>query len=158
MHDLGTAEIGRKPQARPHAASSACGDAPTGRGLAGVRVLLVEDDAASRDALAFVLSAYGARVAGASDAREARRYFAESPPTVIVSDIGLPGEDGCAFLRWVRAQEGTAGHTLAIAISGFPAAEAAVSARAAGFDHFFAKPVDPLVLVRVINDASADSD
>lgn len=126
--------------------------------LTGVRILLVEDDAASRDALAFVLAAYGARVSSAADYDEACRRFSESGPDVIVSDIGLPGPDGCVFLGWVRAHEASSRRTPAIAISGFPPGETAVRARAAGFDQFLSKPVDPELLVQVVRAALGDCD
>ena len=71
--------------------------------LAGVRVLVVEDQEDTRDLLAAALGHSGAEVEPAGSAREALSALRRRPPDVLVCDIAMPGEDGYALLARVRA-------------------------------------------------------
>ena len=71
--------------------------------LAGVRVLLVEDDDDSRNLLSLVLGRYGAKVIPAASAAEALDSFQQTTPDIIISDIGMVEGDGYALLRKLRA-------------------------------------------------------
>jgi CheY-like chemotaxis protein len=74
-----------------------------------------------------------------------------APPDLIVSDIGMPGEDGYALIQRVRALDPAAGGAVpATALTGFAAVEDARRAVAAGFQHHLSKPVDPAALVELV--------
>src|SRR2546425_11298767 len=87
-------EAGRKSR------QPAGGHAPT---LEGVRVLLVEDDLNTRESLGTLLKQRGARVTATESAAEGLRALEREPPDVLVSDLGMPHEDGFALIRKVRA-------------------------------------------------------
>jgi CheY-like chemotaxis protein len=119
--------------------------------LDGLTVLLVEDDALSREALELILQYYGAHVLSTTSVREALDCFEHSSPTVVVSDIGLPLQDGFSLLRSIRARERQGeNRTPAIAISGFPSGETADRARRAGFDAFLRKPINIRTLLHLV--------
>ena len=71
--------------------------------LRGVHVLVVEDDADSRELLMSILAKCGARVSAAESGLQALELFETDPPDVLVSDIGMPGMDGYTLIRRVRA-------------------------------------------------------
>ena len=120
--------------------------------LFGVTVLLVEDDLISREALEMILAYHGARVTSVASAADALAAYEQSLPTVVVSDIGLPKEDGCALLRAIRVREfGRGRHTPAVAISASPRRETSERAHGAGFDVFVPKPLDVPALLRVVH-------
>ena len=122
-------------------------DAPVER-LTGVAILLVEDDADWRDALALRLRQVGARVTTAGDVREAMACFTAEPPAVLVSDIGMPDADGYALIQAVRGGPRTA--LRAIAMTGFADAGSRDRCLALGFDEFLAKPFEPDRLIETI--------
>jgi CheY-like chemotaxis protein len=110
-------------------------------------VLVVDDDAASRDALALVLTLEGYAVETAVDAPDAIARLARLRPAVVVCDLALgPAGDGCAVARAARALPTGAGMRL-IALSGRETAEARTRADAAGFDDYLVKPVAAAVLL-----------
>ncbi|HEU4533638.1 MAG TPA: response regulator [Polyangiaceae bacterium] len=116
--------------------------------LEGARVLVVDDEPDGRDFVATALAQCGAEVAAAADAAEALARVAAARFDAIVSDIGLPGEDGYALLRRVRALPDEAGgRTPAVALTAFARGEDRARALAAGFDVHLAKPVEPAELV-----------
>ncbi len=121
----------------------------SGPDLAGVRVLIVEDEADARDLLTTVLTGKGASVSAASDAVQALAMFESCSPDVVVSDIEMPGEDGLSFIRRLRTK---GGDIPAIAGSGFAAAKDAARALDAGFDVHVPKPIEPTELVTAIRD------
>jgi CheY-like chemotaxis protein len=107
--------------------------------LGGVRVLVVEDDADSRELLCTVLGDAGAAVRTANSAEEA--LAAPGPIDVIVSDIAMPDEDGYSFLRRLRSR-GEAGDIPAIALTAYSRPEDAERAWRAGFQEHLTKPID----------------
>jgi PAS domain S-box-containing protein len=124
---------------------------PSGAGpLAGLRILVVEDDADTRDLLRTVLSNEEARVSVARSAKEARERLAEQPVDVVISDIAMPEETGHELIRSVRASNGSARRVLAIALTAYARAEDEKEALAAGFDHHVGKPIDPPDLIALI--------
>lgn len=132
-------------------ASSSADREPESSDLSGVTVLLVEDDSISREALEMIFAYHGARVTSVGSAADALAAYEQSLPTVVVSDIGLPKEDGCALLRAIRIREfGRGRHTPAVAISAFPGRETGERAHGAGFDVFVPKPLDVPALLRVV--------
>jgi PAS domain S-box-containing protein len=106
--------------------------------LAGLRILLVEDDRASRDVIALMLEDAGATVLPAANAEEGLGLFAQGDLDVIVSDIGLPKMDGLAFIRRIRSQ---GSQVPAIALSAFASNTDRDRCREAGYQDFLSKPV-----------------
>jgi CheY-like chemotaxis protein len=116
--------------------------------LAGVRVLVVDDDTDARDLLRRVLAEQGCVVAGAASAQEALRELETAPWDVLLTDIGMPGTDGYELLARVRG--GTHGRIRALAVTAFARAQDREKALAAGFDGHLSKPIDPAQLLRAI--------
>jgi len=117
--------------------------------LPGVRVLIVEDDTNVRESTAAFLEMRGARVTTAASASAGVDAFLEAKPDVVVSDLGLPGEDGYAFLQQIRALE-TGRDVPVIAFSGYSSGVERARCLEAGFIAHLVKPVDPEVLVRAL--------
>jgi signal transduction histidine kinase len=122
-----------------------------GARLEGARVLLVDDDADTREYLATALAAAGAELRTFGNAQEAGEAIRAWAPDVIVSDIAMPDEDGYAFIRRVRSlpREG-GGRTPAIALTALARPKDRVRALAAGFQTHLPKPVDPSELVLAV--------
>jgi CheY-like chemotaxis protein len=119
--------------------------------LAGVRLLLVEDNADCLNALRFLLEYNGAEVRGVPSADAARTAFAELRPHVLISDLSMPGEDGFSFLASVRALPLAQGSdTPAVAFSAMSPVHATIRAQAAGFQVFLRKPGDVLLIVPTV--------
>ena len=111
--------------------------------LQGLRVLVVDDDNDSRSMLSAALVVCGAEVFASASAEAALTQAASIRPDVLVCDIGMPGMDGYALMRQVRAWPASAGgRTPAIAVTGFARREDVARAREAGFQDHAAKPVD----------------
>jgi PAS domain S-box-containing protein len=119
--------------------------------LAGLKVLVVDDDADAREVVSLALATCGARTAAAGSAREALTILPEFRPDVLVSDIGMPGEDGYALIRRVRALGGAGlADVPAIALTGFAHADNRQRALMAGFQQFVPKPVQADELAEVV--------
>ena len=118
--------------------------------LEGRTVLVVDDDDATRELLAQLIERTGAGVATASSAAAAFERIGDSPPDLIIADIGMPGEDGCSLMRRVRALPAPAGRIPAIALSAYTRAEDREVAHQAGFTTFIAKPATPQELLRAL--------
>lgn len=110
-------------------------------------ILLVEDDADSRDALRFLLERSGHRVSTASGGREGITLASSLIPDWAVIDIGLPDIDGYEAARGVRASAPT---VRLLALTGYGRPEDRDRAFAAGFDAHVTKPVDPNRLAEII--------
>ena len=126
---------------------------PVGR-LSNIKILVVEDDEDARDLLVTVLTQQGAKVSEAATAAEALARVAQSVPDVLLSDIGLPGEDGYALIRAVRARGLEAEVLPAIALTAYARREDQRLALQAGFQAHVAKPVEPATLVAAVADAA----
>lgn len=132
------------------------------RPLAGVRVLLVEDDDDSRGLLSLILERYGAEVIAAASSTEAIDCFIEKTPDVVVSDIGMSEEDGYQLIRRLRSlplqgslltQSSEAelpARVPAIALTGYATNKDRDRALASGYQLHIAKPVEPDNLVAAI--------
>lgn len=138
--------------ARPAAPAPRASSAPAGAvDLTGIRVLVVDDETDGRETIAKVLSLYHADVNTASSVREALTQFRAAPPDVLVSDIGMPGEDGYDLIRAVRRLPAAQGGLVpAIALTAFAREEDRLRALAAGFEMHAAKPIQPVELVAEI--------
>ncbi len=127
--------------------------APLRAPLAGVDVLVVDDEDDARELVQHVLVGAGATVRAAASAAEARRLVQASLPDVLLSDIAMPEEDGYALVRWLRADAGVAaGMVRAVALSAHAADHDRARALEAGFDDHLAKPVDPREIVQAVRD------
>jgi protein-histidine pros-kinase len=119
--------------------------------LHGVRILVVDDAADERGLFSEVLSRAGAWVETAPSATSALALIDRLRPDIIVSDIAMPGEDGYAFLRKVRAHpDRTIAATPAVAVTAHARAEDRRNAFTAGFQRYVAKPVLPDELLRTV--------
>ncbi|MBA3765576.1 MAG: response regulator [Acidobacteria bacterium] len=119
--------------------------------LAGLHVLVVDDEADARDLLAVVLESCGSKVIFAGSAAEALDALKRLKPDLLISDIEMPGEDGYSLISYVRAlkpEEG--GQTPAIALTAHARLEDRMRALSAGYQMHVAKPVEPAELVVVI--------
>lgn len=119
--------------------------------LDGLRVLIVDDDADVRELVTLVLERCGAEVASASSTRDALEAIDWIKPDVLVSDIGMPGEDGYTLLRKARVLGARHGLTLpAVALTAYAKAEDRNLALAAGFEIHLSKPVEPTDLAAAV--------
>jgi CheY-like chemotaxis protein len=122
--------------------------APAPKALAGYRVLVVEDDTDCRELLEFVLVDAGAVVEGAMSAAEGFDTLLRFHPELLVSDIGMPAEDGYSFIRRVRALDlADGGAVPAIALSAFTRTKDSERALSAGFSLYIGKPFIPADLI-----------
>ncbi|MFL6274543.1 MAG: ATP-binding protein [Blastocatellia bacterium] len=119
--------------------------------LGGLRVLVVDDDPDTREILRLVLSQSGAEVHAAGTSSEALGAFRDWKPHVLISDLGMPGEDGFALIEKVRTlapEEG--GNIPAAALTAYAREEDSLRARSAGYQIHISKPVDPTRLVAIV--------
>ncbi|HMJ08245.1 MAG TPA: ATP-binding protein [Pyrinomonadaceae bacterium] len=121
-------------------------------GLKGLRVLVVDDEEDSRDILTFVFKRYEADVVSAVSASDGLEKAKAWSPEVIISDIGMPGEDGYAFMKNVRDWETKTSRKAvpSIALTAYARSEDRERAIESGFHEHVAKPVEPAHLVRVV--------
>ena len=116
-----------------------------------VHVLVVDDDRDARDVLQAVLQRAGAEVTTAVSSEEALAVIDRAPPDVLVSDIGLPDEDGYVFIRQVRMRSRERGGRMpAIAVTAYASAADRERAMSSGYDRHLSKPVDARELIRTI--------
>jgi signal transduction histidine kinase len=123
---------------------------PTGR-LAGLHILVVEDDQDARELLVVLLEQQGARVDAAGSCAEALATLERTTPHLMLSDIGLPNADGYELIRAVRQREqGGSVRLPAIALTAYARREDRRLAFEAGFQAHVAKPVEPVELIGVV--------
>jgi signal transduction histidine kinase/ActR/RegA family two-component response regulator len=118
--------------------------------LSGLTVLVVEDDAATREVLMMMLATAGATVRAAGSVDDALRTIQWLRPDIVVSDISMPGEDGYSLMRKLRAVERGRSPLPAIALTAHARPEDTEQAFVAGFAEHLAKPVDAPDLVSAI--------
>ncbi len=122
---------------------------PPVAGHAGLKVMVVDDNADAAELLGLWLETQGYRVTVKTDARDALATARVDPADVYVLDIGLPEMDGNELARRLRADPRTRKATL-IALTGYGQAQDILRSRESGFDHHFVKPADPTRLAVVI--------
>ena len=116
--------------------------------LDGTRVLVVDDEADARDALVSLLERYGAEVRPAASVAEAMAALETDLPDVLISDLGMPGEDGYELIRRVRLLPADAGGRLpSLAVSAYATDEHRKKVMKTGFQKHLEKPVAPAELV-----------
>jgi PAS domain S-box-containing protein len=141
----------RPGSARPPRPSADVSDA-----LQGLRVLIVDDDADARELVSSVLSEAGAVTQTASSASEGLQTLSQFRPHVLVSDIGMPEEDGYAFVRRVRALDPSHGGGIpSVALTAYARSSDRTKALAAGFTTHIGKPVNPDDLVAAVANLAA---
>ena len=119
--------------------------------LDALRILVVDDNTDGRALTSLVLTQAGASVKAAASAREALQMLDGERPDVLVSDIGLPDEDGFGLIRRIRQYEAEHGGFLpAVALTGYARAEDRDRSLAAGYQAHVPKPVDPAQLAAAI--------
>ena len=118
--------------------------------LKGVRVLVVDDDNDSRNMLTRTLQGCGAETRDLNSASEVLAVLADYQPHVLISDLGMPNQDGFELIRRIRTGGFPASSLPAIALTGFARSEDRRRALLAGFQTHFAKPVDTRELTAAI--------
>ena len=118
--------------------------------LSDVRVLVIDDEPDSRNLLKRMLEQRHAAVQTGESVVDALAALARSPFHVVVSDIGMPDQDGYDLVRQLRSLPGKAASTPAIAVTAFARAEDRRRALGAGFQRHIAKPVDPAELLAAV--------
>jgi PAS domain S-box-containing protein len=137
-------KVTRDEDAEAAAAAAAWRAAPS---LAGVDVVLIDDEPDARESVAAVLEQRGARVTIAASAQEGMEAIDRDPPHVVLCDLGMPGEDGYAFLR--RLQRRPDAPPVA-ALTAYARDDDRTRALEAGFQAHLAKPVEPAELVAAV--------
>ncbi|MBG1245001.1 PAS domain S-box protein [Nostoc sp. NZL] len=126
--------------------------------LAGVQILLVDDQADVREFFSFALEQYGATVTAVESASEALEILVQSKPDILLSDIGMPLMDGYMLLREVRRLPPEQGGQIpAIALTAYAGEINYNQAMAAGFQKHLPKPVDPGELATAIDNIIRNS-
>ena len=119
--------------------------------LVGLRVLVVEDEDDTRELLAAILGGFGVNVHTAPSVAAAMETFHSSKPELVISEIGMPEEDGFSFIRWLRSlPESAGGRVPAIALTAFARTEDRTAVLRAGFRAHIPKPLDINELLAVI--------
>lgn len=137
------------PRVHPKTETGAPSDCPPE--LDDLRILLVDDEADSRELLNILLKSCGATVITASSAAEALKIVESERFDVVVSDIGMPNEDGFSLIKKIRQMPDEFGGSVpAIALTAYARAEDRVKALRSGFQMHIAKPVEPDELVIAI--------
>jgi signal transduction histidine kinase/CheY-like chemotaxis protein len=138
----------------PREIVSAAAPAPAvvnGEMLRNVHVLVVDDEEDARLLLETTLSQYGADVTIAASAAEALQAIERAVPDILLSDVGMPHEDGYSLIRRVRARPAAAGGAIpAVAITAYASANDRLAALSAGFQAHVAKPFEPREIAALV--------
>jgi PAS domain S-box-containing protein len=146
-----TADVAALEESHDRPGASRVGERGGAAMLEGLRVLVADDDEDACLLLAALLRRRGAEVVAARSAAEAFEAFTRARFDVLVSDIGMPGEDGYSLIRRVRAlPEELGGRTPAAALTAYARESDRQSALEAGFQVHLAKPADPAELLNVV--------
>ena len=135
---------------RPHSLRSSAANGELHVDLSGIRVLIVDDERDGCLLVKRVLEGCQAQVETASSAEQAYSLLERQQFDVLVSDIGMPGEDGYQLIRRVRGGDGPNQQTPAVALTAFARSEDRRRALMAGFNNFLSKPVEAAELVAVV--------
>jgi PAS domain S-box-containing protein len=121
--------------------------------LNGMNVLIVDDEIDALKMLQALLNAYGAKVTVAYSAKEALAAISVQRPDVMISDIGMPDEDGYSLMHRLRAFESETGQEMlpAVAVTAFVRSSDKTKALDSGFQHHIPKPVEPSHLVALVS-------
>ncbi len=123
--------------------------------LEGMRILVVDDEADSRDLVSAILKRCGGKVKSCKSAAEALKVFRAWKPDILVSDIGMPVEDGYSLIQKLRKQRLKLAREIpAIALTAYATDDDRARALSAGFQVHIAKPIEPETLVKSIAGAA----
>lgn len=122
--------------------------------LDGLRILVVDDEEDTRDLIATVLAQCGAEVTGCGSAAEALTTLQAWTPDLLISDIGMPEEDGYSLIKKVRQLDGLCGKIPAVALTAYASTEDRIHILSAGFQKHIAKPVEPQELITIITNVA----
>lgn len=120
-------------------------------------IVVVEDDASSRESLKLLLESEGARVVAAQDAEEGVEAVLHAIPDALVCDLDLPAMDGFYLIQRLRDEEIRSAHapSVAVAVTGHTEETYRLRSIGEGFQYFMTKPADPKHLVGVLAEALA---
>lgn len=119
--------------------------------LSGLKILVVDDEFDTREFLIAALEQYGVKVFAAASTAEAIALLQEMQPHILLSDIGMPGEDGYTLIRQIRTLPPEQGGNIpAAALTAYTRTEDRILALAAGFQMHIPKPIDPRHLIEVV--------
>ncbi len=118
--------------------------------LRGIKILVVDDERDAREVLWHILSERGAAVTACASAAEALAAIERIAPDVLVSDVGMPGEDGYELIRKVRMLGEPIGRVAAVALTAYSRLDDRTQALLAGFQTHLAKPVDARELILTV--------
>ena len=124
--------------------------------LAGLRILVVDDDPDSNEAVRTLFASCGAEVRVGASTAQALDILSRWKADVLVSDVEMPDEDGYALIRKVRQHDGQVAGLLAIALTAYASVDDRVRLLSAGFQAHVSKPADPAELVAVVASLSRD--
>jgi signal transduction histidine kinase/ActR/RegA family two-component response regulator len=151
---LATAPDAPSPPVRHPIAGAALGSGRLAR-LDGIRVLIVEDEPSTSEALAVLFGSCGAVARVANSATEGLALFDGWIPDVLLSDIAMPGQDGYWLIRAIRMRTPEKGGTVpAVALTAYAKIDDRVSILSAGFQMYLSKPADPNELIAVVRSLS----
>ena len=120
--------------------------------LSHITALVVDSDPASVHLLEACLQPFGARVVSAGSASQAKQMIASNIFEVLICDLALPDHDGLEFIRWLRARRPEHGGIIpAIAVTFLYERFGVRETRAAGFDVYVRKPIDPMTIVQAVS-------
>ncbi len=122
--------------------------------LRDLRILVIDDESETREAIRQLLAASGAEVETAESAEQARGVLEHWQPDLLITDIGMPGEDGYTFVRRLRSEDRGTPRIPAIALTAHGTAEDRRRAVSAGFHAHVLKPADPKELIELAADIS----
>jgi CheY-like chemotaxis protein len=123
--------------------------------LDGLRILVVDDELDSRELITAILTRCGSEVKCTQSAAEALRALRDWKPDLLLSDIGMPQEDGYNLIRKVRKMRSKWAREIpAVALTAYATVEDRARALDAGFQIHVAKPIEPEALVRSIAGAT----
>ncbi|MEJ0034486.1 MAG: ATP-binding protein [Gammaproteobacteria bacterium] len=138
------------PEHSEHAALPEIGEPAPHLDLCGVRALVVDDDPDARALVQRLLRECAATVTVAASAHDAFDALSSQSPDVLISDIGMPHEDGYSLIRRIRALDGEKSRIPAIALTAYAREEDRAKALQAGYQSHLTKPVEPATLVSVV--------
>ncbi|WP_445628201.1 hybrid sensor histidine kinase/response regulator [Nostoc sp. DSM 114167] len=119
--------------------------------LAGLRVLVVDDEADTRNFLSFMFEEYGAFASAVASVDEALVVVEQAKPDILISDIGMSEQDGYTLIRKLRSLEPEKGGRIpAIALTAYTREEDRLKALKAGFQQHLSKPIDPNKLISAV--------
>jgi CheY-like chemotaxis protein len=137
-----------KPSESPGAPEAPSFECPPA--LKGLEILVVDDEPETRDLLRFVIEQCEARVTTAGDVAQALAAVEQQRFDLLISDVGMPDEDGHSLIRKVRALSDARGSMPALALTAYARGEDRTQALRAGFNMHLAKPIDPGELLVVM--------